>query len=161
MSLGFDLLDRHVVDGRGDDIACADATGSLTFARLLERSAALAGGLGVLGVRPGDEVAVAVQPGNLQVVIVCACVRIGAVPGDRGDVRIVEEGDAAVVRLKERDVELALVSKAGAADPAPSLKVDPPGYDADARTTFGTIIDSSARRCHGRLTARAGRRRAW
>jgi hypothetical protein len=142
VSLGFDLLDRHVVDGRGDDIACTDAAGSLTFARLLERSAALAGGLGVLGVRPGDDVAVVVQPGNLQVVIVCACVRIGAVPGDRGDVRIVEEGGAAVVRLKERDVELALVSKAGAADPAPSLKDDPPGYDADARTTFGTIIDS-------------------
>ena len=41
-SLGFDLLDRHVVDGRGDDIACSDATGTLTFAQLLER----VGGLG-------------------------------------------------------------------------------------------------------------------
>jgi acyl-CoA synthetase (AMP-forming)/AMP-acid ligase II len=141
-SLGFDLLDRHVVDGRGDEIACTDATGSLTFARLLERSASLAGGLGVLGVRPGDEVEVAVQPGNLQVVIICACIRIGAVPTDRGGARIIQHGEAAVVRMDDRDIDLTVVLKAGAADPAPSQKSDPTGYDAQARATFGNIIDS-------------------
>ncbi len=127
-SLGFDLLDRHVVDGRGEDIACTDATGSLTYARLLERSAALAGGLGVLGVRPGDEVAVLVRPGNLQVQIICACVRLGALPGGRGDVRIVESPDGVTVHAGEEDLDLELVAKAGRTEPAPSLPSDPPGY---------------------------------
>ena len=142
-SLGFDLLDRHVVDGRGDDIACTDATGTLTFARLLERASALAGGLGVLGVVPGDDVAVNVEPGNLQVVIVCACIRLGAVPGDGGDTSIAEDGDGTVkLHMGDHDVDLALVAKAGMSDPAPSRTSDPPGYRAQVRTTFAAIIDS-------------------
>ena len=141
-SLGFDLLDRHVVDGRGDDVACTDATGSMTYARLLERSAALAGGLRVLGVRSGDEVAVEVHPGNLQVVIVCACIRLGAVPGGRGEVRIVDEDGAVRVRMHDHDLDLAVISKAGAADPASSLTVDPPGYRDAARATFGHLAES-------------------
>jgi len=141
-SLGFDLLDRHVVDGRGNDIACTDATGSLTYARLLERSAALAGGLRVLGLRSGDEVEVEVAPGNLQVVIVCACIRLGAVPGGRGEVRIVDDDGTVRVRMDDHDLDLAVISKAGAADPAPSLTVDSHGYRDAARATFGQIIDS-------------------
>ncbi len=141
-SLGFALLDRHVVDGRGDNVACADATGTLTYARLLERSAALAGGLRVLGVRHGDEVAVSVASGNLQVVIVCACIRIGAVPGHKGEVRIAEVGEQVRVQKDEHDIELAVLLKAGAADPAPSEKTDPDGYDARARTVFAGIIDT-------------------
>ena len=38
-SLGFDLLDLHVVRGRGDDVAWSDDTGTLTFAQLLEQRA--------------------------------------------------------------------------------------------------------------------------
>ena len=141
-SLGFDLLDRHVVDGRGDEVACADATGSLTYARLLERSAAMAGGLRVLGVRSGDEVAVEVPPGNLQVVIVCACIRLGAVPGSQGEVHIVDGDGAVRVRMDDHDLDLSVISKAGAADSAPSLSEDPPGYRDAARATFGHLIDS-------------------
>ena len=141
-SLGFDLLDRHVVDGRGDEVTCADATGSLTYARLLERSAAMAGGLRVLGVRSGDEVAVEVPPGNLQVVIVCACIRLGAVPGSQGEVRIVDGDGTVRVRMDDHDLDLSVISKAGAADPAPSLSEDPSGYRDAARATFGHLIDS-------------------
>ena len=139
-ALGFDLLDRHVVDGRGDDIACTDDTGALTFARLLERSAALAGGLRAIGVGAGDEVAVDVEPGNLQVQIVCACVRLGAVPGDSGDVRIVETADGVTVSTDE-EFELTLVLKVGKADPAPSLPADPPGFRDRVRDGFGTVVD--------------------
>jgi len=139
-SLGFDLLDRHVVDGRGDDIACTDDTGALTFARLLERSAALAGGLRAIGVGAGDEVAVDVEPGNLQVQIVCACVRLGAVPGDSGDVRIVETADGVTVSTDE-EFDLTLVLKVGKADPAPSLPADPPGFRDRVRDGFGTVVD--------------------
>jgi hypothetical protein len=141
-SLGFALLDRHVVDGHGDDVACSDDSETLTYARLLERSAALAGGLRVLGVRPGDEVALTVPSGNLQVVIVCACIRIGAVPGHRGEVRVAEVGEQVRVQKDEHDIELAVLLKAGAADPAPSQKTDPPGYDTQARTVFTGIIDA-------------------
>ena len=141
-SLGFDLLDRHVIDGRGDAVACTDASGTLTYARLLERSAALAGGLLVLGVRPGDEVAVTVERGNLRVVIVCACIRIGAVPGDRGGVRIADDGEQVRVLTDDDDIDLAVLLKAGAADSAPSRKFDPPGYDTQVRIGFAGIIDS-------------------
>ncbi|MFZ0139629.1 MAG: AMP-binding protein [Aeromicrobium sp.] len=140
-SLGFDLLDRHVVDGRGDDIACSDETGALTFAQLLERSAALAGGLRAIGVDAGDEVAVHLEPGNVQVQIVCACVRLGAVPGVTGDVRIVEESGDVTVRWSDEQVDLALVVKAGKTDPAPSLPSDSPGFRDRVDEGFGAVIE--------------------
>ena len=141
-SLGFDLLDRHVVDGRGGNVACTDATGSLTYARLLERSAALAGGLRVLGVGSGDGVAIEVPPGNLQVVIVCACIRLGAVPGSHGEIRIVDVDGTVRVRMDDHDLDLSVISKAGAADPAPSLTVDAASFRGAAQATFGQIIDT-------------------
>ena len=141
-SLGFDLLDRHVVDGRGDDIACTDDTGAFTFAQLLERSAALAGGLRAIGVDAGDEVVVQVEPGNLQVKVVCACVRLGAVPGETGNVRVVEESGDVTVRWTGEQLDLALVAKAGKTDPAPSLPSDAPGYRDRVSQTFADVIDA-------------------
>jgi acyl-coenzyme A synthetase/AMP-(fatty) acid ligase len=141
-SLGFDLLDRHVVDGRGDDIACTDDdTGALTFAQLLERSAALAGGLQAIGVGAGDVVAVRVEPGNLQVQVVCACVRLGAVPGETGDVCIVEESGDVTVRWSDEQLDLALVAKAGRTEPAPSLPADAPGFRDRVRAGFADLVD--------------------
>lgn len=141
-SLGFDLLDRHVVDGRGDDIACSDDSGTLSFAQLLERSAALAGGLRALGVAAGDEVAVDLPQGNLQVQVVCACVRLGAVPGDTGDVHIIEETGDVTVRWSDERLDLALVAKAGQTDPAPSLATDPPGFRDRVSQRFGIVVDA-------------------
>ena len=140
-SLGFDLLDRHVVDGRGDDIACTDDSGTLSFAQLLERSAALAGGLRALGVGAGDEVAVLVGPGNVQVQIVCACVRLGAVPSESGDVRIDESADGVTVHAGVESLELSLVVKIGKTDPASSLPSDEPGYRDRVREAFGDVVD--------------------
>jgi hypothetical protein len=140
-SLGFDLLDRHVVDGRGDDIACTDDTGSLTFAQMLERVAAMAGGLRALGVTAGDEVAVLIGPGNVRVQVVCACVRLGAVPGPSGDVRIVESSDGVTVHAADESLEHSFVVKIGKTDPAPSLPSDEPGYRDRVRDTFGDVID--------------------
>ena len=140
-SLGFALLDRHVVDGRGDDIACTDDSGTLTFAQMLERVAALAGGLRALGVDAGDEVAVLVGPGNVKVQIVCACVRLGAVPGPSGDIRIVESSDGVTVHTADESLELSLVVKVGKTDPAPSLPSDEPGYRDRVRDAFGDVID--------------------
>ena len=134
-SLGFELLDVHVIRGRGDEVAWSDDTETLTFAQLLERSAALAGGLRAVGVSPGDEVEVDVAPGSLQVQLVCACIRLGAVPGDRGDVRIVEHADGVTVHGDE-EYDLDLVMRAGRTDPAPSLPSDPPGYAATVLETW-------------------------
>ena len=128
-SLGFDLLDLHVVRGRGDDIAWSDDTGTHTFAQLLERAAALAGGLRAVGVSPGDEVTVEVTTGRLQVEVVLACIRLGAVPGDRGDVRVVEDGSDVTVHGEE-EYDLSLVVSAGRTDPAAALPADPPEYRA-------------------------------
>ncbi len=140
-SLGFDLLDAHVVAGRGDDLACTDATGTLTYAQLLERAAALGGGLRAIGVREGDAVAVVVPSGNLQVTAMCACIRIGAVPGGAGDVRIAGDGDQAYVRMGADDHSLILVQKAGGTDPAGSLRDDAPGYRDAVRAAFAEIVD--------------------
>ncbi len=140
-SLGFDLLDRHVVDGRGDDIACTDASGTLTFAQLLGRVAALAGGLRALGVAAGDEVAVLVGPGNARVELVCACARLGAVPGEQGEVRIVDSADGVTAHAAGEGVALSLVLSAGKTDPAASLPSDPPGYADRVRAAFEDVIE--------------------
>ena len=129
-SLGFDLLDRHVVHGRAEEVACSDSTGTLSYAELLERVAALAGGLKVLGVTPGDEVAVSVDTGNLHVIVLCACVSLGSVPGDGGDVSFVESAAGVVMHAVEDEYDLDFVLRVGKTDPAPSLPFDPPGYAA-------------------------------
>jgi hypothetical protein len=141
-SLGFDLLDRHVVDGRGDDIACMDDSGALTFAQLLERSAALAGGLRAVGLSAGDEVAVLIGPGILRVQVVCACIRLGAIPGEEADVRIVEAADVVTVHTGQDEFDLSILLRAGKTDPAPSLPSDPPGYADAARSAYGPMIDT-------------------
>jgi hypothetical protein len=141
-SLGFDLLDRHVVHGRGEDVACSDSTGTLSFAQLLEQVAALAGGLRAVGLGAGDEVEVRAGPGNLRFQVVCACIRLGAVPAERGDVRIVEGAAGATVHTVDDEFDLSLVLRVGKTDPAPSLASDPPGYRERVSQAFSDVIDA-------------------
>ncbi len=139
-ALSFEMLDRHVVAGRGDHIACTDAAGSLTFARLLERSAALAGGLAVLGIRPGDGVELDLPTGNERVIAVCALIRLGGLPATGTETRIAVVDGAGSVRINDNGIELSLVERAGRSDPLPAGTVDEPGY-ADALTdVFGDIV---------------------
>lgn len=139
-ALSFEMLDRHVVAGRSDNIACTDATGSLTFARLLERSAALAGGLVVLGLRPGDEVEFDLPASNERVVAVCGLIRLGALPKAGAEVRIAAVGGAGSVRINDNDIELSLVERAGRSDPLPADTVDQPGYAEAITDAFGDIV---------------------
>jgi hypothetical protein len=141
-SLGFDLLDRHVVAGRADDMACSDATGTLSYAQLLEQVAALAGGLRAIGLGTGDEVEVRVGPGNLRVMVVCACIRLGAVPGEGGEVLVVESAAGASVHTVDDEFDLSLVLRVGKTDPAPSLAADQPGYRERVRDAFGDVIET-------------------
>lgn len=139
-ALGFELLDRHVVAGRSDLVACSDESGDLTFARLLERSAALAGGLRVLGLGPGAGIHVDLPAGNERVVSVCAVIRLGALPASDAGVRIVSRDGVGTVRINEDEVELAVVERAGRSDPQPAAKADPPGYAAVVTHAFGDIV---------------------
>lgn len=141
-SLGFDLLDRHVVSGGADD----PAVGRLTFARLLERSASLASGLGMLGVRPGDEVGVQVDDVD-RVLVVCACIRIGALPAPDGVVVVVPSDDGPVVRVGDDVHPLDLVRQAGSGDAAMALADDTAGYrDAVLRHAADVVAPLLERR---------------
>ena len=81
----YNALDRHVVSGRADQAALiydSPVTGSartFTYADLLERVAAFAGGLVALGVRPGDRVVLYMPMVPETVIAMLACARIGAV----------------------------------------------------------------------------------
>jgi acyl-coenzyme A synthetase/AMP-(fatty) acid ligase len=140
MALGFELVDRHVVAGRADDIACTDASGSLTFARLLERSAALAGGFRVLGIGPGDAVHVDLPVGNDRVVVACAVIRLLALPASSGAAVIRSVDGVATVFVDDDDVELTLVERTGRSDPHPAPKADPAGYVEAVTEVFGDIV---------------------
>ncbi len=81
----YNALDRHVVNGRGDQTALiydSAVTGTVrrfTYAQLLEEVAAFAGGLAGLGVGPGDRVVIYMPMVPEAVVAMLACARLGAV----------------------------------------------------------------------------------
>jgi len=139
-ALSFEMLDRHVVAGRSEHVACTDATGSLTFARLLERSAALAGGLAVLGIRAGEGVEFDLPAGNERVIGVCALIRLGALPATGTESRIAVVDGAASVRINDNDIELSLVERAGRSDPLPAGTVHERGYADAVTAVFPDIV---------------------
>lgn len=81
----YNAVDRHVINGRADDVALVvdtPATGeprSLTFAELLEQVAQCAGVLQALGAGKGDRVLIALPTSVEAVISMLACARIGAV----------------------------------------------------------------------------------
>jgi propionyl-CoA synthetase len=78
-------LDRHVADGRGDQVALAydsPVTGTkrtYTYAQLLDETATFAGALAGLGVGKGDRVVIYMPMVPEAVVAMLACARLGAV----------------------------------------------------------------------------------
>ncbi len=78
-------LDRHVAAGRGDQPALiydSPMTGrveALTYARMLERTAKLAGALAALGVGAGDRVVIYMPMVPEAPIAMLACARLGAV----------------------------------------------------------------------------------
>ncbi|HEY7043835.1 MAG TPA: AMP-binding protein, partial [Nocardioidaceae bacterium] len=81
----YNALDRHVVKGRADQTALiydSPVTGtvsSYTYAELLEKVAAFAGGLRGLGVEKGDRVVIYMPMIPEAVIAMLACARLGAV----------------------------------------------------------------------------------
>jgi hypothetical protein len=138
-ALAFEALDRHVVAGRADDVAFAGGTRPVTYARLLETSAALAGGLRLLGVTAGTAVDLRLEPGLEQLVAVLAVVRLHLEVEDGADPRI--GGDPVRVHLGGDEYEWGTVVKAGANDPAGAAEHDPEGYADRMRARFGHLLD--------------------
>jgi propionyl-CoA synthetase len=81
----YNALDRHVVRGRSDqpaliyDSAVTGTQQTLTYADLLEKVAAFAGGLRGLGVVKGDRVVIYMPMIPEAVIAMLACARLGAV----------------------------------------------------------------------------------
>ena len=140
-ALGFELLDRHIVRGHADRVACSDESGSLTFAQLLDRASAVAGGLAVLGVSAGQQVQIDLPKGTSKVVAVCAVIRLGAIPSANADVRIgLAEGEE-TVEVRGEAIRFDLVERAGRAERAPALRSDPDGYADAVGDMFADIVE--------------------
>ncbi len=81
----FNALDRHVEAGRGRQTALTwvsamvDRTEHWSYLRLRDETAAFAGYLAALGVRPGDRVVIYMPMVPQTVIGMLACARIGAV----------------------------------------------------------------------------------
>ena len=141
-SLGFALLDQHVVSGRADDVAVHTSDTTLTFARLLERSAAVAGGLKALGLQPGDDLSLGLPHGTELVTVVCACLRLGVLSGTQGRIGVREVDGVPTVTIEGEDpVELDLLRRAGASDPAVALPHDAEGFRAAAQERHPQIVE--------------------
>ena len=81
----FNALDRHVRDGRGEQIALyydspvTDTKASFTYAALLDQVARFAGALASLGVEKGDRVLIYMPMVPEAMVAMLACARLGAI----------------------------------------------------------------------------------
>lgn len=139
-SLAFRLLDHHVVHGLADDIAVSDARGTVSYAQLLHESACIAAGLHHMGVEAGTPLVLDGLVGRDLVVTVLACVRIGAVPTDVGEFRVV--GDPPVLRAPGTEVAWDVLDRAGRTEPATAPETDPDGYEATIREAYPEIIET-------------------
>ncbi|WP_410581311.1 propionyl-CoA synthetase [Amycolatopsis sp. lyj-108] len=85
LNTAFNALDRHVRDGRGEQIALiwdspvTDSVRRFTYAELLDDVARFAGALASLGVGKGDRVIVYMPMVPEAAVAMLACARLGAV----------------------------------------------------------------------------------
>lgn len=155
MSLTFDSLDRRVIDGRGDDIAVGIDGTEITYARLVERSAAVAGGLRLLGIGPGTAVTVDLDGLDL-VISVWALARIHALPmslrmsspmssnhkddNPRPTAQARMTGDPAVVIIGDERYPLKSIELTGRNDPAGAPRTDPDGYREALLAAYPNVI---------------------
>jgi hypothetical protein len=142
-SLVFRLLDRQVVAGLADDIAVADARGSVSYAQLLHESACIAAGLHHMGVDAGTLIVLEELHGRDLVTSVLACARIGAVPAETGSFRLV--GSPPVLHAPDTEVTWDVLDKAGRTEPHTAPEHDPEGYENHLRTAYSHIIETLER----------------
>lgn len=137
-SLVFRVLDAQVIAGLADDIAVQDERGTRSYAQLLHESACIAGGLHHMGVETGTFVTLDVPAGRELVVAVLALARIGALPSDGADFRLV--GHPPVLHAPNTEVAWEVLDHAGRTDPHVAPASDPDGYEAAMRAAYGDIF---------------------
>ena len=139
-SLVFRLLDLQVVAGLADEIAVADARGTVSYAQLLHESASIAAGLRHMGLETGTPVVIDGLHGRDLVTSVLACARIGAVPADTAAFRLA--GTPPVLHAPNTEVTWDTLDKAGRTDPATAPEHDDEGYEQALRTAYPAIIET-------------------
>lgn len=137
-SLIFRVLDRQVVSGLADDLAVADARGTVSYAQLLHESACIAAGLHHMGIEAGTNVVLDHLHGRELVIAVLACARIGALPAETGDFRLV--GMPPVLHAPATEVTWDVLDHAGRTEPATAPHQDPEGYETKLRTLYPEIF---------------------
>lgn len=142
-SLVFRALDYQVVSGLADDIAIADARGTVSYAQLLHESACIAAGLHHMGIEPGTAIVLDDLRGRDLVISVLACARIGALPSGTGDFRLA--GTPPVLRAPATEVTWDLLDKAGRTEPATAPEHDPEGYETALRAGYDEIFSTLER----------------
>jgi len=75
-----DLIDRHVIDGRGDKTAIIDDTGSYTYADLSRRMNRIANLLGGLGIERETRIAIIMTDSIDWVAVFWGAIKAGVVP---------------------------------------------------------------------------------
>ena len=112
----YNAIDRHVVAGRGDEVALiydspvTDTKRTFTFANLQQEVAKVAGGLKALNVQKGDRVLIYMPMVPEAIFAMLACARIGAVHS------VVFGGFAAkeiAVRINDAGAKVVLTATGG------------------------------------------------
>ncbi|WP_159085881.1 AMP-binding protein [Aeromicrobium chenweiae] len=137
-SLIFRVLDAQVIHGRADETAISDERGTTSFAQLLHESASLGAGLHHMGIEVGTRVVVDLPARRDLVVAVLALARIGAVPADTADFRLV--GSPPVLHAPATEVTWEVLDRAGRVEPHPAPASDPDGYEDLMRAAYGEIL---------------------
>jgi len=137
----FNALDRHVLAGRGDDIAViydSAMTGTkrrFTYAEILERTALFAGVLAANGVEKGDRVVIYLPMIPEAIIAMLACARIGAIHS------VVFGGFAAnelAIRLDDAKPSV-IVTASGGLEPGRVVEYLPLVAKALAQSSVGSV----------------------
>ena len=139
-SLVYRVLDAHVIHGLADNLAIQDERGTMSYAELLHESASVAGAFTSVGIAAGTGVQVDVERGRELVVAVLALARLGAVPADDAELRLV--GLPPVLHTSDTEVTWDLLIHAGRMDPAPAPPDDPEDYEALMRGAYPDIFSA-------------------
>lgn len=120
----YHALDIHVIRGRAEEVALADAGGDWTYARLLTEVAACAGVLRAFGIGLGDPVAIGPVPHVSGVVVALAAARVGAVsvyddpPATDARMVVASTADGVVLAADGEELPWDVAQRAGRTDPA-------------------------------------------
>ena len=146
-SLGFRLLDAHVIAGQADTLAFVSEGLTLSYAELLHETASLAAGLRDLGAGVGTPIRLHTPERRVRVLGGLAILRLGAEPVRSNDPWYLRIGGTPPVIETESDgtpveaLEFDLVRRAGRVDPAASLARDPEGYEQRVSHLWGDLIE--------------------